>query len=266
LSFINNSNLFISYIRIYIYPLTNTFQVLSVWLTLGYTIDRYLYVCHPYLGNRLCTKKNAIKFILFLYVLSFIYTLPLFFERELKTIQILPNNKTFVISDLTNFGSSILFFKIYHFYFYSLFVCLLPFITIAILNVIIIINIIKSNKKHNRLMFNSLQPLQSSSSSPLNTQTIILNSFKYYKTKDITILVLMLVIVFIICQLPSTLLRMFTINNKQFNNFISSTFYLYLLDISNFLVVFNSLINCILYVLLGKNFRHEFLKLLFFFK
>lgn len=265
-------NLFISYIRIYIYPLTNTFQVLSVWLTLGYTIDRYLYVCHPYLGSRLCTKRNALKGVIFLYILSFIYTLPLFFERELKTIQLIPN-KTFIITDLTSFGSSKLFFKIYHFYFYSFFVCLLPFGTIAILNIIIIINIIKSNRRHNRLMFDSLQPLQPTPNTNNNNHDANhhpnqrasncsngLSNDLRFKTKDITILILMLVFVFIICQLPSTILRMFTVNYKLLS---SSSFYLYLLDISNFLIVFNSLVNCILYVLLSKNFRNEFLKLFF---
>ena len=74
---------------------------------------------------------------------------------------------------------------------------------------------------------------------------------------DVTLMLVGLIVVFFICQAPSTILRLITFKNLTlfFNKTYQST-----LDISNFLVVCNSTVNCILYVMLGKKFRAEFFK------
>lgn len=74
---------------------------------------------------------------------------------------------------------------------------------------------------------------------------------------DVTLMLVGLIVVFFICQVPSTVLRLITFKNLAlfFKPLYQST-----LDISNFLVVCNSTVNCILYVMLGKKFRAEFFK------
>jgi hypothetical protein len=73
---------------------------------------------------------------------------------------------------------------------------------------------------------------------------------------DVTIMLVGLIFVFLICQSPSTILRLITSKNLSIQ---FEPIYYSFLDVSNFLVVTNSTINCILYVMLGKKFRKEFL-------
>ena len=45
---------------IYIYPIVSSTQALSVWITLAFTVDRYIYVCHPYYGRIYCSRRKAL--------------------------------------------------------------------------------------------------------------------------------------------------------------------------------------------------------------
>jgi len=77
---------------------------------------------------------------------------------------------------------------------------------------------------------------------------------------DVTLMLVGLIVVFFICQVPSTILRLSTYNGMGIMLLIS---YTKSLDVSNLLVVCNSTFNCILYVMLGKKFRAEFFKTFF---
>ena len=66
-----------------------------------------------------------------------------------------------------------------------------------------------------------------------------------------------LIVVFFICLTPSTILRLITYKNQKI---LFEKLYALFLDISNLLVVCNSTLNCIMYVMLGKKFREQFLK------
>lgn len=354
---------------VYVYPIVVTSQTLSVWITLAFTIDRYFYVCKPYSCKKFCTRKRSCYIIVFIYILSILYSIPQFFERKYEIVQISSDN-FFLFSSLTEFGRSQAYFRIYHLYIYTIFICFIPFVTIAVLNAFLIYNIMKSNKRHRELYIGvfknrsisytlvdstcppiakqakilydkkgenfcfktcftrlksatinktsfsnttyeqetqlnsqNLPPLQELQ--PLNlqqkqqddstTQTPLtpnaktsqahvkfqfqqkLSSNQNTKSKDsntrrtsnetkyiekayrndVTVLLIGLVIVFMICQLPSTILRLITYKNRSI---IFDPVYVTLMDISNFLIVLNSTINCVLYVMLGKKFRKEFLR------
>jgi hypothetical protein len=49
-------------VLLYFYPVVVTTQTLSVWITLVFTVDRYLYVCKPYLGKASCVLQERISF------------------------------------------------------------------------------------------------------------------------------------------------------------------------------------------------------------
>ena len=76
----------------YVYPIVGATQALSVWITLALTIDRYLYVCKPYLGNKLCTRRKSCYVICALYLLSIIYSIPAFFEFKYDVHNITSEN------------------------------------------------------------------------------------------------------------------------------------------------------------------------------
>jgi hypothetical protein len=281
----------------YVYPIVGATQALSVWITLALTIDRYLYVCKPYLGNKLCTRKRSCYVICSLYLLSIIYSIPQFFEYKYDVHNITSEN-ILIIPSLTEIGRSQIFFRIYHIFIYTLFICLIPFGTISILNAFLINNIMESNKRHRNLLptlyKTSLKCALVVTSRPqearvsmlsngtflfnnescLNEQDVLLQqqhrqtpksgvrpsndarlNEKAYKN-DVTILLIGLVIMFMICQLPSTILRLIAYKDRTITfNIIYQRF----MDISNFLIVLNSTSNCLVYVMLGKKFRKEFL-------
>ena len=291
----------------YIYPVVSSTQALSVWITLAFTVDRYLYVCKPFIGVKYCTRQRASFVIICLYILASIYSIPQFFERTYVRID-LPEQSGLdrLFLSLTKFGRNYYFVVIYHLFIYSVFVTLIPFFIIILLNGFLVYEIIKSRRRHRKLshtsirysdegkiklernllspsscfLFKNLKKKSSDISSADNnnildssneaclgtvnnaaknsitSQRSVFNIEKHLRN-DVTLMLVGLIVVFFICQAPSTILRLITFKNLKmfFKPSYQST-----LDISNFLVVFNSTLNCILYVMLGKKFRLEFLK------
>ena len=80
------------------------------------------------------------------------------------------------------------------------------------------------------------------------------------KRNDVTIMLVGLIVVFFICQAPTTILRLITI--KQLSIQFNKVYY-NLQDVSNLLIVTNSTLNCILYIMLGKKFRKELMTTFF---
>jgi hypothetical protein len=225
---------------VYVYPIVITLQTLSVWIIFALTIDRYLCVCKPNIGRKFCTKKRSLNIVLVLLFLSIIYSLPTFFERNYKMINI-SSTKVILFSSLTSFGSSQTYFRIYHLYTYTIFICLIPFGTIAILNSFLIHNVIKFKRQKKHLKLNSLLNKNNNQDDEISLKrddNLLINH------TDITILLIGLVLVFFICQLPSTVLRLITYKHREI---IFNPIYVTLMDISNFLIVINSTINCVLY-------------------
>ncbi|CAF0803690.1 unnamed protein product [Brachionus calyciflorus] len=305
---------------IYLYPIVSSTQALSVWITLAFTVDRYVYVCHPYYGRIYCTRHKALIVISCLFILATIYSIPQFLERTYISVEIIDDNFQ-IFQSLTDFGRNHYFIYIYHLLIYSLFICLIPIIMIVILNGFLIFDIIKSNKRHRELhyaytdastrsnlnsiseigkrsisinnylkppkkIFSCLKPKKSREEifdldssctercirvNGTGNSTVTAVSFpiysgsdRYFNDKtlrnDVTIMLIGLIFVFLICQSPSTVLRLITFKNLSI---YFKPIYYSSLDVSNFLIVTNSTLNCILYVMLGKKFRKEFIKTFF---
>lgn len=102
---------------IYIEPITVSTQALSVWITLAFTIDRYLYCCQPYIGAKYCTRKRASIVIVLLYLLAIIYSIPQFFERTYKIDYVI--GVPFFKPEFTSIGLNYYFRSIYQIFFYS---------------------------------------------------------------------------------------------------------------------------------------------------
>lgn len=296
-----------------VYPVVASTQALSIWITLAFTLDRYLFVCHPFYGREYCTRKRAFIIIGFLYLLASIYSIPQFLERTYDTIEVL--DKKFVFPSVTKIGSSKYYFYIYHAFIYCVFVSLIPLVAIVVFNGFLIYDIIKSNRRHRELSlayqlpitkkvsdsydknrwFERLKPwklfmvlckkkptqsqvefdisttmaepcLKTTSLSTCNGTTIVnsgSNSTSVDKNfndkslrNDVTVMLVGLIFLFLICQSPSVILRLIAVQNLAVQ---WQPAYYSSLDISNFLVVTNSTLNCFLYVMLGSKFRKEFL-------
>nr|QVK45813.1 G protein-coupled receptor [Proales similis] len=277
----------------YVYPVTSSAQALSVWITLAFTIDRYLYVCQPYFGREYCNRKNALIVLVCLYLVAVVYSIPQFLERTWVAVDVLGFKEVFLT--YTRFGQNKYFIYIYHLFVYCAFVFFIPFTTIVVLNCFLVNDIIKSNKRHRELSIvtsrSSNQFERAKSISDRSRQ--LLRSLNCAKSRssdnnhgessidpclsvpsavvmdvnsslslgnDVTIMLVGLVFTFLFCQTPSSVLRLIMFRN------LAITFqpmYYSSLDVSNFLIVTNSTLNCILYVMLGRKFRREFIATFF---
>ncbi|ODM87733.1 FMRFamide receptor, partial [Orchesella cincta] len=74
--------LYWSYIPIGLW-ITDAFSSTSVWLTVSFTVERYVAVFHPISGTNLRGEKRAVSIAIAMYILCFAFTAPTVFEWEL---------------------------------------------------------------------------------------------------------------------------------------------------------------------------------------
>lgn len=227
---------FIAYTFPYISPMCNTFQTISIWLTLGFTVDRYIMICHPFQGVQFCSRKRAVLVVIALHILGIIFTLPQFFEKR-TVVQYFGDHKIVAV-DYTKFGSSQGYLSGVHLWAYLIFIFVLPCVTLAVLNFLLILAVKKSRSTERRMS--------------LGVTTAHRN--------DTTVMLVAVVIVFMVCQLPALVSH--TIWATDPNTFLNGgEKYIHLhimLEVSNFLVVLNSAVNILLYYGFSQKFRKEF--------
>ena len=223
------------YVFPYVHALAFTFQVTSIWLTLTFTVDRYIMICHPFTAEPYCTISRARKVIVVMFLCSLIFNIPKFFEYQTVVLSIPFKNETRVICDLTELGHNKYFKHLYHSGFYIAFVCGLPFVALAVLNAFLMRAVHQSRKRGREI------------------------AAADKKRNDTTIMLISVVVVFFICQMPALVSR--TIWAVDEDQAILRSLSLYILnELANFMLVLNSSINIVPYYFFGKKFRREFWK------
>jgi len=168
----SNSGDFHPYVFPYLHPAAITLQVSSVWLTLAFTVDRYIMICHPFKSEPFCTVSRARRVIAALVASSIAFNLPKFFEYHTVVVRPPPEvvqlsaaeDVAVVGSDLTEFGKSRVFKQLYHSWLYIVFVFGVPFVTLVVLNAFLVnavrlsrnyhIDVVRMSRKRSR----DLQP------------------------------------------------------------------------------------------------------------
>lgn len=232
---------FYVYMFPFVHPTALTFQVTSIWLTLAFTVDRYIMICHPFKTERWCSISRARKVIVGLVTAGFIYNIPRFFEYKAEREQfqlppsLMSSNFTLpspLLIKFTKFGSSNLFREIIHSWLYLICVAGLPFLALVVLNTFLIKAVHESRRKG-----------------------LELNS-KEKRRNDTTIMLISVVIIFLLCQGPALVSRM--IWATDFDAAFTSMSWYSFNEVSNFLVIINSAINIVPYYFFGKKFRRQF--------
>ncbi|XP_061180940.1 FMRFamide receptor-like [Saccostrea echinata] len=131
---------FFSYIG---YPIFFLFVVWSIWMTVGVTVDRYIQVCWFTKAKEMCSDKRAGIGIGIIALLCFLINTPHF-----KTFYPIPESDRNPEDDAfshTEFGASEGSQR-YEFWVHCMFLVLVPWLTIFILNMLIICRVVRANR------------------------------------------------------------------------------------------------------------------------
>ncbi|VDP82819.1 unnamed protein product, partial [Schistosoma curassoni] len=68
----------------YIHGTANLFSNITTWLTVSFTLERYIVISSPILGKRYCTKQRARYVIIIIFIICFLITLPDYLKKTIK--------------------------------------------------------------------------------------------------------------------------------------------------------------------------------------
>ena len=223
------------YIVAYLYPLALAAQTATVWLTVSFTVERYIAVCHPLKAASMCSIPRARMVVLSISVIAVLYNVPRWLEYSIIT-RTDSLNQTCISFGQTSLAKDSIYHKIYFGWLYFLIMCFIPLCSLTILNFFLIRAVRKSRLERKNM------------------------NVRESRENNVTIMLVSVVIVFIICQVPALIYNMaYSIDMpKVLNSYSWNVFSAF----RNFLVTLNSAVNFILYCALGQKFRRTFVRTL----
>ncbi|CAJ0582516.1 unnamed protein product, partial [Mesorhabditis spiculigera] len=222
------------YTTVYTLPLGYMAQTCSVYFTVAAAVDCYVNVCIRRLAPSYCSVKNAKQICYAITALSILYNSLRFPQFNLRTCyHDLSEEAIIEICPTTLFLAINTFYNVY---LYMVLMTLLPFLFLLILNAFIIVQ-------------------QSSSQRPHNQHYIIEPDQKNKPSSDDTITMIMVVVLFLACNTLALFVNMIETFFEPDHLLIN-----YLSDASNFLIIFNSSVNCVIYFIFNKDYRALFLQ------
>ncbi|XP_076373327.1 FMRFamide receptor-like [Tachypleus tridentatus] len=226
----------INYWRFWPYALllTDASSNTSVWLTVSFTVERYIAVCHPIKGKVYCTESRAKKVVIIIAFICCCLTLPTPFEWTVVEVTDPQTNKTLVKPTFSEFGMNVLYKNIYYWLCVFLFV-FIPLVLLAIFNSFLVRSVHASSVQRDT-MTRRRDTRESSR-----------------QESKITIMLIAVVVLFMVCQMPTAVLLVYTTFHPQ--NAITRG----LGNIFNFLMAINAAGNFVLYCLLSQKYRRTFL-------
>lgn len=194
----------------------------AVWMVLPVTVDRYLAVCRPWKVE--WKELRRAKFAVAVVLVSaFLYGIP-----ELIT--------SFSYLDQHRYNSRY-YRLIYHVICYTILRAVGPLLTLIVLNGRLFREVLLMRKRHLDLTQRQAQP------------------------DNITLILVVIVTVFLVCQLPTVALRIATAIGI-FNDCSLIKTYVILLFVSNAFFVCNSSVNFVIYCLVGTRFRQILVRMI----
>ena len=231
-------------IYVYVLPLCLMAKTATVWLTVLITVNRYINVCLPLRASQWCTISKVHTQVTLVLLLSILYNIPKFAEYQ---VSVPSNNDTIaeyqvVSTDGTictdykvykNILFSYAFDLIYNSVLYAMFTIVLPTCILAVLNMRLIHAL-----NARRLMQKQIH-------------TVGIGS---HNNNSMTFVLVIVVIVLIVCQLPSAVSRVLWIVAPR-AAFNCGGYLFYMWPISNSVIIFNSAVNFLIYIVCNKRFR-----------
>ena len=201
-------------------------KAFAIWMTVLLAVNRYIVIKRPLDAHRICTLWKARIQILTVLIFSIACNLPRFFR--IRIVEKVSGNTSVMAYEETNIGKGSLFHIIYTNVLYTLLVYTLPLILLVFMNVSLILELRKM-KEQRSLMNVSSQPSDA----------------------NITLVMCIIIIIFIVCHTPDRILQ--GINSFYKDDWWEQACYLF--AICNLLIVINSSSNFLVYYFVRKRFR-----------
>ncbi|XP_059485581.1 sex peptide receptor-related protein 2 isoform X2 [Neocloeon triangulifer] len=236
--------------------LTDSTSSTSIWLTVSFTVERYIAVCHPMRGKMLCTESRARKVTMLVYVLCFLSTFSTPFEwqtvrKPIEEINDTQSNVTIsdvatrVTVELTELGKLHSYRTIFY-WFSSLVFVFLPLLLLVVFNSFLILAVHKSQRQRRHLT-------QSERHRPDGSQN------NAQQENKITVTLIAVVVLFLICQSPTAVTLIYTsLTDDPEPNSDKDRLLRGLGNIFNLLVAVNAACNFLLYCALSDKYRRTF--------
>ncbi|RUS86500.1 hypothetical protein EGW08_005750 [Elysia chlorotica] len=209
----------------------------AVWVTVVFTVERYLAVCHPIHGKVWCTVHRAKLASLAATVLVFVNTLPTLFELEVVSAGI----PMCVETSMARRPSYLIGYS----WWYVTVFAFIPLIFLAIFNTVLIRALIVAGRKRQQLAL-------------INTG----GASQTAEQNKVTLLLVTIVMIFFVCQLPWTAIYLY--KNLGPRPSASGIIRLKIAgNVCNLLALVNASVNFYLYSCFSKRFRRTLAKLVF---
>lgn len=208
------TKLIFPHIVAYIYPLALLAQTCTIWITVSFTVERYIAVTHPLKASSMCTIKRARLTTVLVVTIAVLYNACRWFEyRSVRVfitdelnntnLVLIPNTKlpTFRVQP-TMLEQNKIYETVYFSVLYLTVMCIVPILLLGTLNTFLILAVRRSQKERRNM-------------STSNTS----------KENNITIMLVSVVVVFIICQVSHVSLNWFLALNTllHYNSYITVT-------------------------------------------
>lgn len=231
----------------YFFPFVYLFHTAAVWVTVAFTVERFVAIAMPMKAQKYCTKSRAQKFVVGAFVFGLALNTYRFFRRSVIPLTDPVTNETYYTHKLAGIGLNEHLQQVY-FWVYFIATKAIPFPLLVSLNSAIIGFIWRA--KWNRLILKQVQ-----SDSRENTG----NSHE----NQITRILVLIVMAFIVCNSAaggaSLYIALYGVKG-YFGSQDPAVHYLFI--IGEALINTNPLVNCALYAACSQTMRKELLQLL----
>ncbi|XP_049864214.1 probable G-protein coupled receptor 139 [Schistocerca gregaria] len=214
--------------------LTDATSSSSIWLTVSFTVERYIAVCHPLRGKVLCTEARARRVTLLVVVACLLATATTPYEWRITQTE--DGLMDMVSSD---FGKHPTYHSVFY-WFSSVMFVLLPVVLLAIFNSFLVMAVHRSRRQRNRM-----------------TQVDQCDSNQRQENR-ITVTLIAVVVLFMVCQTPTAAMLLYTVFRGGQPGETENNVRLALGNIFNFMAAVHSACNFLLYCALSDKYRRTF--------